>query len=142
MSGHGADDALIDTELDLRVIPAGARESSSVAAAPGPPPTDGSPEPGANLPAPVTTLVFGEPYRVGDKTIISAAGVQTFYRASGDVPIYSQTTRVAIIEVDDHGVRIKPVANRRLQVLAWALMLAWIAYWLLRTIRAPQPQRS
>ena len=141
MSGHGADDALIDTELDLRVIPAGARESSSVAAAPGPPPTDGSPEQDADLPAPVITLVFGEPYRAGDKTIISAAGVQTFYRASRDVPLYSQTTPVATIEVDDAGVRIKPVANTRLLVLVWALTLAWIAYWLLRTMRAQQPQR-
>jgi hypothetical protein len=138
-NGHGADDALFDTALGLRVIPAG--DSSSVAAAPAPPPTDGSPEPDADLPASITALVFGEPYRVGDKTIISAAGVQTVYHASGGAPIYSQTTPVAIIEVDNAGVRIKPVANTRLLVLVWAFTLAWIAYWLLRTLRARQRQR-
>ena len=138
-NGHGPDDALFGSELGLRVIPTG--ESSSVAAAPAPPPTDGPPEPDADLPTPVITLVFGEPYRAGDKTIISAAGMGTLYHASGSAPIYSQTTPVAIIEVADHGVRIKPIANTRLQALVWALTLAWIAYWLLRTLRAQQPQR-
>ncbi len=140
-NGHGPDDVLLDTELGLRVTPAGARESSSVAAEPAPSPTDALPELDAPLPAPVTTLVFGEPRGVGDKTIISATGVQTVYRASDGAPIYSCTTPVAIIEVDDHGVRIKPIANTRLTILMWTLTLAWIAYWLLRTLRARQPQR-
>lgn len=138
-NGHGPDDVLFDTSLGLRVIPAG--ESSSVAAAPAPLLTGGSPESDSGLPEPVITLVFGEPYRVGDKTIISAAGVQTVYHASGGAPIYSRTTPVAIIEVDEAGVRIKPIANTRLLVLVWALTLAWIGYWLLRTLRAQQPQR-
>jgi hypothetical protein len=139
-NGHGPDDALSDTGPGLRVIPPHARESSSVAAAPALSPTDGSPEPDTSLPETATSLVFGQSYRAGDKTIISAASVQTVYRASG-APIYSQTTPVAIIEVDDNGVRIRPIANKRLSVLMWALTLAWIAYWLLRTLRARQTQR-
>jgi hypothetical protein len=138
-NGHGSDDALFDTEIGLRVIPTRAREGSSVAAPTAPSPTDGSPEPDASLPESTTSLVFGEPHRVGDKTIISAAGVQTVYRASGGAPIYSQTTPVAIIEVDDNGVRVKPIANARLSVLVWALTLAWVVYWLLRTVRTRQP---
>ena len=138
-NGHGPDGDLIGTELGLRVIPA--RESPSVAAAPAPSPTDVSREPHAHLPASATSLVFGEPHRAGDRTIISAAGVQMVYRTSDGAHIYSRTTPVAIIEVDDNGVRIKPIANRRLSVLLWALTLAWIAYWLLRTLRARQPQR-
>ena len=140
-NGHGPDGDLIGAGLGLRVIPARARESSSVAAAPAPSPTDSPPEREGHLPASVTSLVFGEPYRAGDNTIISASAVQALYRASGSAPIYSQTMPIAIIEIDDNGVRIKPIANTRLTVLLWALTLAWIAYWLLRTLRARQPQR-
>lgn len=140
-NGHGLDGVHFDTELGLRVIPAHARESSSVAAVPSPSPTDGLPAPDAHLPASVTSLVFGEPHRVGDKTIISAADVQNLYRSSDGAPIFSRTTPVAIIEIDDNGVRVNPIANTRLLVLTWALTLAWIAYWLLRTLRARQPQR-
>lgn len=138
-NGHGSDDALFDTEIGLRVIPIRAREGSSIAAPTAPSPTDGSPERDARLPESTTSLVFGEPYHVGDKTIISAAGVQALYRASGGAPIYSRTTPVAIIEVDDDGVRVKPIATTRLSVLVWTLTAAWVAYWLLRTLRARQP---
>lgn len=140
-NGHGLDDALFDTEIGLRVIPARARESSSVASAPAPSPSDGSPALDSHLPASVTSLVFGEPRRGGDKTIISAASVQTVYRASGGAPIYSRTTLVAVIEVDGNGVRVKSIANTPLSVLVWALTLAWVAYWLLRTLRTRQPHR-
>jgi hypothetical protein len=138
-NGHGPDDALSDTGPGLRVIPARARESSSVAATSAHLPSDGSPKPDAQPSASVTSLVFSEPHRVGDKSIISATGVQTVYRAPG-TPIYSQTTPVAVIEIDDSGVRVKPIVNKRLTVLMWTLTLAWIAYWLLRTLRAQQPQ--
>ena len=138
-NGHGPDDALFDTEMGLKVIPSRARASSSVAAS-AHAPTDGSPEQDSPANGSITSLVFGEAHRVGDKTIISAASVQTVYRTSGGAPIYSRTTPVAVIEVDDNGVRFKPIANTRLPVLVWALTLAWVAYWLLRTLRARQPQ--
>jgi hypothetical protein len=139
-NGHGPNGDLIGTELGLQVIPARARESSSVAA-PAPSPTDGPPEREGHLPASLTYLVFGEPYHAGDKTIISASAVQALYRAPGGAPIYSRTRPVAIIEIDDDGVRVIHIANKRLTVLLWALTLAWLAYWLLRTQRARQPQR-
>ncbi|MEP6774263.1 MAG: hypothetical protein ABJA50_01595 [Chloroflexota bacterium] len=145
MNGNGreSDGALFDKEPGLLVIPARGQRSSSVTGAPTPARTR-APEQNVNLhwqdaSESVTSLVFSEPRRVGDKTIISAAGVQALYRASDGARVFSQTTPVAIIEVDDHGVRIKPIPNTSLVALTWALTLTWIAYWLLRTLRAQRP---
>ena len=141
MDVNGPDDAIFGIDLGVRATPAGTYASHSVAASI-PLPADSSPERDAQLPAPLTSLVFGEPRRVGDKTIISAASVQTVHRSPGGTPIYSQTAPVAVIEVDHDGVRINPVAKTRLPVLVWAVTLVWVAYWLLRTLRSWQSKRG
>jgi hypothetical protein len=138
-NGHGLDGTLFDRGHELQTDPASIRKMSFVTAGESLAHTSSQPEQhadqhGQSPSAPDIYPVFGEPSRVGDKTIIPVASVKSLSRFSGKgIPFFSQATPVALIEVDD-GVRVTPIANKRLPALTWALMLVWIAYWLLRTL--------
>jgi hypothetical protein len=78
------------------------------------------------------SAAFGTPYRVGATTIIPVASVHTLRHASHADPLYTQASPVAIIEISDSLVRIRPVRSTRMLLLTWTLVLVWTLYWLLR----------
>jgi uncharacterized spore protein YtfJ len=112
--------------------------------------------------------VFGEPYKVGDRTLIPVAEVSLRYGFGGGTgPVTDsgqgsaneesrsaqmggggggggmvRTSPVAIIEVDDKGVTIKPVFNVGAVSIAGMLLAAWNVYWITRTIRESVKRRK
>lgn len=100
--------------------------------------------------------VFGSVRQVGDKTLIDVRSVRYVSgpvapylrrrnearsaRQSPSVWIGSAGDRVlqnavAVVEVTDVGVRVRPVRRPWLLVVAGLAAVAWNVYWVLRTVR-------
>jgi uncharacterized spore protein YtfJ len=102
------------------------------------------------------TTVFGDPVEVGDKTIIPVADVKFgFGIGFGEGPTASKeeeesetssqgggsgggvTARpVAVVEISDTGVVVRPVSDEGRIALAGILTGAWAIMWIALTLRA------
>lgn len=92
--------------------------------------------------------VFGEPYKVGEKTIIPVARVRhAMGFGTGEGPegsggsgggggSYSGARPVAVIEIEGDNVRVKPVTDTMPIALAGILLAAWNVFWITKTVRA------
>jgi hypothetical protein len=78
--------------------------------------------------------VFGPVRVVGDKTLIPIASV-SYVSGRGEQGAPTRTP-VAVVEVSDRGVRVRPVPVPLPVIIAGILLLAWNVYWLFRTIEA------
>ena len=74
---------------------------------------------------------FGEPYQVGDKTLVPLLSM----RFEGGPAGASSVKPVAIIRIEGTKVSIRSVPNRLPIVLASLVLGGWNAYWLLKTVR-------
>lgn len=105
--------------------------------------------------------VFGKPYTAGNRTIIPVARVR-FVSPPGSGPkrmsdaensrprkhkmpraarfwkmggVYGMSTPVALVEISEKGVRVRPVFDTLPVILGGMLLGAWNVYWIMRAIR-------
>ena len=94
--------------------------------------------------------VFGEPYNVGEKTIIPVARIrhamgfgtgggfdkEQSFGSGGGGGSYAGARPVAVIEIEGKKVRIKLVTDNMPIALAGIALAGWNVFWIARTIRA------
>ncbi len=103
---------------------------------------------GEEIPAQLATVsrVFGEPTTFGQRTYIAisldrdlSVLLQDVDRMEGEKQGrnvgLSERGGIAVIEVGEHGVRVRTRHSKAMTRVSALLTLAWNLYWLIRTVR-------